>query len=249
MTTVTINGVVYTFPDYPDAGNSDSSNGGGTTVVVPPVTQIDRELILTTYVVKTAFTGAIVGNTVSAMRVIDTSGDSPSQLGTTVWRNDTLNTVLAEPSMVNLDAAASTGLTNAQMIAALGTQSGVKTTAVAALGAGGTGILGWLSQIWDQLANKVTGVNTLAAVGVARQLTAGAASANTVLTTTTRRISIVARNADVRFLIGSATQTATATSHFISLGERLDIAVPATPNIALIRAGTTDGIIELSELI
>jgi hypothetical protein len=92
-------------------------------------------------------------------------------------------------------------------------------------------------------------VDPLARVGVARQLAAGAASANTVLTSTARRMSVFARLADVRYSIGSASQTASATSHFIAMGERLDIELPATPNIAVIRAGAVDGVLEVSELL
>lgn len=84
---------------------------------------------------------------------------------------------------------------------------------------------------------------------VARQLVAGAASANTALTSTCRRASLLARSADIRFSVGSTPQTANAgTSHLISLGERLDIELPGTPNIAVIRAGSTDGVLEVSEL-
>ena len=85
---------------------------------------------------------------------------------------------------------------------------------------------------------------------VARQLVAGAASANTALTTTCRRISIFARGADIRYVIGSTSQTANAsTSHFIGANERLDLRLPATPNIAVIRAGGTDGTLEVTELL
>lgn len=83
---------------------------------------------------------------------------------------------------------------------------------------------------------------------VARQLEAGAASANTALTAGTRLVSIRARGADIRFSIGSAAQTASSASHFIAAGERLQLAVPATPNIAVIRADATDGTLELTEL-
>lgn len=83
---------------------------------------------------------------------------------------------------------------------------------------------------------------------VARQLSAGAASANTALTTTCRRISMIAVNADVRYAIGSTSQTATATSHFLAAGERIDLRLPSTPNIAVIRAGGVDGTVELTEL-
>ncbi len=85
---------------------------------------------------------------------------------------------------------------------------------------------------------------------VARQLTAGAVSANTALTTTCRRISIRAVGAAIRFSIGSSAQAADGnTSHFIADGERLDFSVPATPNIAVTRDATTDGVLELTELI
>jgi hypothetical protein len=92
-------------------------------------------------------------------------------------------------------------------------------------------------------------VEPLGVPGVARQLAAGVASANTALTSTVRRISIYARTADIRYAVGSTSQTASATtSHFIALGERLDIDVPATPNIAVIRAGSVDGVLEVTEL-
>ena len=92
-------------------------------------------------------------------------------------------------------------------------------------------------------------VEPLGIPGVARQLAAGAASANTALSAGVGRISIYARNADIRYAVGSTAQTANAsTSHFIAAGERLDIDVPASPNIAVIRAGTVDGVLELTEL-
>jgi hypothetical protein len=51
-------------------------------------------------------------------------------------------------------------------------------------------------------------------------------------------------------LIGSTAQTANAsTSNFIANGERLDLRLPATPNIAVIRAGAVDGTLELTELL
>jgi hypothetical protein len=89
---------------------------------------------------------------------------------------------------------------------------------------------------------------TLGQPAVARQLAAGSTSASTVLTSTCRRISIRATGADIRFSIGSTAQTASSTSHFIADGERLDFAVPATPNIAIIRNASTSGTLELTEL-
>jgi len=92
-------------------------------------------------------------------------------------------------------------------------------------------------------------VCTLGAPLLARQLAAGAASANTVLSTTAWAISIRAVTADIRFSIGSTSQTASATSHFIAAGERLQFRLGvATPNIGVIRAGGTDGVLEVTEL-
>ena len=93
-------------------------------------------------------------------------------------------------------------------------------------------------------------VEPLGKPGVARQLTAGVASASTALTTNISRVSIRCRNADVRFRVGVGTQTANAsTSHFIAAGERLDLAVPFNSAIGYIRAGSNDGILEVTELI
>ena len=58
-------------------------------------------------------------------------------------------------------------------------------------------------------------------VGTARQLAAGASSANTALTATVSRVSIRAVGADIRFSVGTSAQTASASSHFIADGERL----------------------------
>ena len=85
--------------------------------------------------------------------------------------------------------------------------------------------------------------------GVARQLAAGAASANTALTTTCRRASLYARTSDIRYSIGSVSQTASATSHYLALGERVEVRLPSSPNIAVIRAGSVDATLELTELL
>lgn len=92
-------------------------------------------------------------------------------------------------------------------------------------------------------------VEILGKPGVARQLTAGATSANTALTAGVFRISMRAVGADVRFAIGQGSQTANATtSHFIADGERLDFAVTSGSNIAVIRDASTDGVLEVTEL-
>ena len=106
-------------------------------------------------------------------------------------------------------------------------------------------------------------VEILGVPSTARQLPAGSASSNTALTSTTQRISMRAVGADIRFSIGVGTQTANGnTSNFIANGERLDFAVPSATtavdgngvatvgaNIAIIRDGTVNGTLELTELI
>ena len=84
--------------------------------------------------------------------------------------------------------------------------------------------------------------------GVARQLAAGSSSANTALTSTCERISILAVTADIRYLIGTSAQTANAgTSHFIKTGERIELDVPLGANIGVIRDASTDGVLEVTE--
>lgn len=62
----------------------------------------DREVVVTTYVVKTAFTGAAVGNTITCTQVLDVSDDTPSTVAT-LWRNHTTAADLAgAPSAANL---------------------------------------------------------------------------------------------------------------------------------------------------
>ena len=93
-------------------------------------------------------------------------------------------------------------------------------------------------------------VEILGVPSVARQLAAGSASSNTALTSTTQRISMRANGADIRFSIGTGTQTANGnTSNFIANGERLDFATPLGAQIAVIRDGTVNGTLELTELI
>jgi len=99
------------------------------------------------------------------------------------------------------------------------------------------------------LVNSSVPVKTLLAAGVARQLTTAATTANQALTNGIKAISIHARNSDARFEIGSTSQTATATSHFIAVGERLEFAVPSTPNIGYIYGPSgSAAVLEISEL-
>ena len=96
----------------------------------------------------------------------------------------------------------------------------------------------------------ISQVEILGRAGTARQLNAGSTSSNTPLSADINRISIRAVGADIRFSIGTGTQTAHGNdSNFIANGERLDFGVPAGANIAVIRDGTVNGTLELTELI
>lgn len=86
---------------------------------------------------------------------------------------------------------------------------------------------------------------------VARQLAASTTSNSVALTASCTRISIRARGADLRYVVGVGAQTANAsTSHFIGQDERLDIALQAGSTIAVIRdtAATADGSLAITEL-
>ena len=97
--------------------------------------------------------------------------------------------------------------------------------------------------------NYSQNVEILGKPGLARQLAAGATSANTVISGHVYRISMRAVGADIRFELGMGAQTANATtSNFIADGERLDFACASGSQIAVIRDGSDDGVLELTEL-
>lgn len=88
---------------------AEQATGGGSSK--------DREFVVTTYRVKTAFTGASVGDTITATQVIDVT-DAPTTL-TTIWRNQTTAADFASaPSAANLELLGSQALTDAQLRAA-----------------------------------------------------------------------------------------------------------------------------------
>lgn len=118
------------------------------------------------------------------------------------------------------------------------------------------GIYSQSGQSDQQLPLKSTAAGTLQTepLGrptVARQLAATTTSASVALTAGCTRISIRARGADLRYVVGVGAQTANAsTSHFIGQDERLDIALTAGSTIAVIRetAATANGSLAITEL-
>jgi hypothetical protein len=92
-----------------DFAGGGGGGGGGSNA--------DRELVVTTYRVKTAFTGASVGDTVTCTQVIDVK-NTPSTVST-IWRNQTTAADLATvPAAANLELVGSQALTDAQLRAA-----------------------------------------------------------------------------------------------------------------------------------
>lgn len=75
---------------------------------------VDRELVVTTYFCKLAFTGASEGDTITSTQIIDVSG-APSTVST-VWRNHTTAIDLTgAPSAATLALVGSQALTDAQL--------------------------------------------------------------------------------------------------------------------------------------
>lgn len=84
----------------------------------------DKELISLSYSANKNFTGATQGDLITGSQVVDLSGATPV-VGPTVWYNQSTRTELAgAPLAADVDlAGGGGGATNAQLIAALGTQT------------------------------------------------------------------------------------------------------------------------------
>ncbi|MGL5117534.1 MAG: hypothetical protein ACRC7C_19655 [Beijerinckiaceae bacterium] len=92
-----------------DDGRIKTDSGSGSAT--------DRELVVTTYLCKSAFAGASAGDTITSTQIIDVTG-APSTVST-VWRNQTAATDLAgAPSAANLELVGSQALSDAQLRAA-----------------------------------------------------------------------------------------------------------------------------------
>lgn len=86
-------------------------------------------------------------------------------------------------------------------------------------------------------------VDTLGTPGTPRVQATSAAAASIVLTATCRRVSMYATQGTWYSISGAAT----ATSHYIGAGERLDFDVPEDTTISVLRE-TADGSIRITEL-
>jgi hypothetical protein len=99
-------------------------------------------------------------------------------------------------------------------------------------------------KIPDQTIPGLFPVDTLGTPGVPRVQATSGTAANIVLTTTCRRVSMFATAGTWYSISG----TATATSHYIGAGERLDFDVPASTTISVLQE-TAAGSIRITELL
>jgi len=89
-----------------NGGGGGGGGGGGSNA--------DRELVVTTYGVKTAFTGASIGDTITCTQIMDVT-NTPLTVST-IWRNQTTAANLATvPAAANLELVGSQALTDAQL--------------------------------------------------------------------------------------------------------------------------------------
>ncbi len=137
------------------------------------------------------------------------------------------------------------------------TQIGLETAIRDRLPAAGAASQATLVEVRDRLPATLQAgrlpAEVLGQPGLAYQITAGASSTPQALSAGCRRVSLYARGAAIRYAVATGTPTASATSgastsHYIEQGERLDVATPAGASIAAIRAGSTDGVLEVTEL-
>lgn len=142
-----------------DTDGNPATLGGGSTA--------DKELLVSTYRCKTAFTGATVGDTITATRVLDLSVTPAVQSGATLWYNEATAAALSSaPNAANLELTGATALTAAQLAAAglaldttvQATNTALGTTADAAWGGtGSASVISALKAIWTRLTSGWTG--------------------------------------------------------------------------------------------
>ncbi len=238
--TTILNGIQKKFADLGThhaevvvAVNADGSPIGGS----GPTT--DRELVVSTYRCKTAFTGASVGDTITATQIIDVSGDTPTTVST-IWRNQTTAADLASaPSAANLELNGTTALTAAQLTAA------------------GLALEVTQQQVRDRLPATMPTpgllpVDALATPTAMTPDTVTSVSKSLTLSPATRRVSVDASVAVIVRINAAASVPAngTALPNAVAIpeGGTKDFDVPASTTLHYIRDGAADGTIRISEL-
>jgi hypothetical protein len=100
------------------------------------------------------------------------------------------------------------------------------------------------TKIPSQAIPNLLPVDTLGTPDVPRVQATSGTAANITLTTTCRRVSMFATQGTWYSISG----TATATSHYVGAGERIDFDVPASTTISVLQE-TTAGSIRITELV
>lgn len=109
------------------------------------------------------------------------------------------------------------------------------------------GLLNWATLLGRVPASVTPGllpVDTLGTPSTPRVVATGAAASNIVLTAACRRFSMYATQGAWYSISG----TATATSHYIAAGERLDLDCPASTTVSVLQESTA-GSIRITELV
>jgi hypothetical protein len=135
-------------------------------------------------------------------------------------------------------------LTDAQLRAAAVNVSAVGAATEATAAATDATLSALNTKIPAQAIAGLLPVDTLGTPGVPRAQATSGTAANIFLTTTCRRVSMFATAGTWYSISG----TATATSHYIGAGERLDFDVPASTTISVLQE-TTAGSIRITELL
>jgi hypothetical protein len=109
------------------------------------------------------------------------------------------------------------------------------------------------TKVPSQVISGLLPVDTLGALGTLRVQNTSSTAASIILTTTTRRVSVTASQACV---ISSGTTASVpasgstlANAIVLQAGETKDFDVPASTTLSVIRLGTTDGIVYVTELL
>lgn len=242
-----------------EAESTDFSGGGG----------VDRELIVSTYLCKTAFTGASVGDTITSTQIIDVSA-TPTTVSV-IWRNQTTGIDITAPSSADLTLLASNAITDAQLratpvpvsisdvatettLAAQSTLMGATTETAPVSDTAISGLNGRLQRIAQNITTMISNITEMITAtnrsgtreynmaGITRQAV-GAASARVALPTlgASRELYVMA-STRCFFRSGDSSITAAAgASHPLAADERFHLRVPAGhTHIAYIR-DSSDG--------
>lgn len=221
---------------FTDAAGAAAAPGAG----LKPLAASNRQVTEEVFDAKAAGTGYAVGDVLARVLIVDTTLAEPA--ASAIWVNLMSGAVIAAPTAGTFERANETtgvrqvGAWNVGITGALPLPAGAATDAV-------------LQALRDRIpsAMRTPGllpVDTLGTPSVPRVLATGAAAVGVALTGTCRRISMYATQGTWYSISGAAT----ASSHFIGAGERLDFDVPAGTTLSVLQE-TTSGSVRITELV